>query len=54
MVVYYKKLQKIVFSGRRETRTLTISRHILSVVRLPIPPLALFRVTQVSIASLIS
>ena len=30
-------------SGRRETRTLTVSRHILSVVRLPIPPLALFR-----------
>ena len=35
-----KPLVRIDFSGRRETRTLTISRHILSVVRLPIPPLA--------------
>lgn len=29
-------------NGQRETRTLTISRHILSVVRLPIPPFALY------------
>ncbi len=41
-------------SGRRETRTLTISRHILSVVRLPIPPLAPnIRVTEISIACIV-
>ncbi len=39
---YFGQLEALlcVIYGRRETRTLTISRHILSVVRLPIPPLA--------------
>ena len=43
LTYFFIKIKFLIFifnGGRRETRTLTVARQILSLVRLPVPPFA--------------